>query len=155
MSKVLDLFKEAAEKIAKMEIDHWQYWKNPPSEKIHWVKDGIQNNEFFFIKQANGETAGMVRILDEDLLYWGQQNTKAKYVHSLVVKEEFSGQGIGQLILQEIEKLAKKDECDYLRLDADAANPRLCQYYEKQGFTKVDTKQLALSTYNLYEKNLK
>ena len=53
IDEVLNLFKSAAEKIAKKNIDHWQYWKNPPIEKVNWVEEGILNNEFFFIKNIN------------------------------------------------------------------------------------------------------
>lgn len=152
---VLDLFKEAAEKISGMNIDHWQYWKNPPKEKIEWVEEGIRNNEFFFIEKSEGGIIGMVRILKEDLLYWGKQKEKALYVHSLVVRGEYGGKGIGSAVLEKIENEAKTDGCKYLRLDADSKNPKLCNYYEKQGFQKVGTKEVPLSVSNLYQKELK
>lgn len=152
LNTVLTLFKEAAEKIAKKNINHWQYWKNPPIEKIQWVKKGIIANEFFFIKNTPKETIGMVRILEEDLLYWGQKNDKATYIHSLVILEKLEGKGIGKKVLQKIENDAKKEGYTYLRLDSDSKNPKLCDYYEKQGFQKVGIKKLPLSTYNLYEK---
>ncbi len=154
-SIVLELFKNAAEKISKMNIDHWQYWKNPPLEKIKWVEEGIQNKEFFFIETLHRENLGMVRILNEDLMYWGKQNEKAKYIHSLVIKEKYNGKGIGTIIIQKIENKAKKDNYKYLRLDADSKNPKLCNYYEKLGFKKVGIKELPLSVNNLYEKELK
>ena len=94
--KVLNLFKEAADKIFRMGIDHWQYWKNPPPDKIHWVEQGILNGEFFFTQNEGGETLGMVRVLQEDILYWGKQEEKAVYVHSLVVREQFEGHGFGK-----------------------------------------------------------
>ncbi|WP_198416752.1 hypothetical protein [Marinilabilia rubra] len=71
---VLKLFKEAAERISKKGIDHWQYWRNPPLEKVKWVQDGIRNNEFFYVKDGKDGLIGMVRILEEDLLYWGKKN---------------------------------------------------------------------------------
>jgi len=154
-STVLNLFKKTAEKINKMNIDHWQYWKNPPIEKIKWVEEGIQNKEFFFIELLNGENVGMIRLLNEDLLYWGKQNEKAKYIHSLVIKEQYNGQGIGAKIIQDIEHNAKAENCKYLRLDADSKNPKLCAYYERLGFKKVGAKELSLSVYTLYEKELK
>ncbi|MEL4306541.1 GNAT family N-acetyltransferase [Joostella sp. CR20] len=154
LPQVLQLFKETAEKIGKMNVDHWQYWKNPPEEKITWVADGIQNGEFFFVTEQSGETIGMVRILTEDLLYWGVQQEKATYVHSLVVKEKYNGKGVGTEILHEIAKNAKSAGSVYLRLDADAKNPKLCSYYEKMGFEKVGVKQLSLSNYNLYQKEV-
>ena len=153
-SAVLNLFKKTAEKINKMNIDHWQYWKNPPQDKIEWVEEGIKNNEFHFINDLIGKNIGMVRILNEDLLYWEKQKGKAKYVHSLVVKEEYNGKGLGTKILQEIENNAKKENCKYLRLDADSKNPKLCKYYEKLDFKKVGIKELSLSNYNLYEKEI-
>lgn len=154
-SKILQLFKDSAEKIKKMNINHWQYWINPPLEKIKWVEEGIHNNEFYFIQTLNDENLGMVRIMDEDLLYWGKQKENAKYIHSLVVTESYNGKGIGTKIIQEIEKNAKEDDCKHVRLDADSKNPKLCSYYENLGFKKVGTKELPISTYNLYEKALK
>lgn len=154
LPKVLMLFKLAAEKIARKNIDHWQYWKNPPSTKIEWVKNGISKQEFFFIKSNEEEIIGMVRVLNEDLLYWGEKEDKAKYVHSLVVTEKHNGKQLGSRVLTKIEKDAQKDNVKYLRLDCDSKNPKLCAYYEKLGFLKVGKKTLPLSTYNLYQKRI-
>ncbi|CAM1341925.1 GNAT family N-acetyltransferase [Tenacibaculum amylolyticum] len=154
LNQVLELFKEAAEKIALKNVDHWQYWKNPPTEKIQWVVEGIQKKEFFFINNTVQENIGMVRIMNEDELYWGIQTEKAKYIHSLVVKGAYNGKGIGAKIIQEIENNAKKDACKYIRLDAVATNTKLCKYYEKLGFQKVGVKEMPLSLNNLYEKAL-
>jgi len=106
-NRVLSLFKDAAIKISKKKVDHWQYWKNPPMEKVQWVEEGIRNKEFFFIKTTDSETIGMVRILEDDLMYWGEQSDKSKYIHSLVVIEKYEGQGIGELILKKVENDAK------------------------------------------------
>ena len=153
-NSVLNLFKKTAERINKMNIDHWQYWINPPQEKIKWVEEGINNNEFFFLDDLNGNNIGMVRILNEDLLYWGKQTEKSKYVHSLVVKEAYNGKGIGIKVLQEIENNAKKDNYKYVRLDADSKNIKLCEYYEKLDFIKVGIKELPFSKNNLYQKEI-
>ncbi len=154
LSKVLNLFNSAAEKIAKKDIDHWQYWKNPPIEKVNWVKEGIINHEFFFIENTEGEVMGMVRILDKDLQYWGENTDRAKYIHSLVITEKHDGQGIGSMVIQKIENEARDNNCDYLRLDCDSKNPKLCTYYLEQGFIKVGEKTLPLSIYNFYEKEI-
>ncbi|KGL62759.1 N-acetyltransferase GCN5 [Polaribacter sp. Hel1_85] len=137
-----------------MNINHWQYWKNPPQEKIKWVEEGIQNNEFFFIDNLKGNNIGMVRILNEDLLYWGKQNEKAIYIHSLVIKEEYNGKGIGSKVLEKIASNAKNFNCKFLRLYADSKNRGLCSYYENIGYKKVGMKKLPLSINNLYEKEL-
>lgn len=153
--KVLQLFKDSAEKISKLNIDHWQYWRNPPLEKIKWVEEGIANHEFFFVHALTGENIGMVRIMEADELYWGKQKDKAFYIHSLVVSESHNGKGLGADIIQEIANKAKEANCNYVRLDAEATNPKLCSYYQRLGFEKVGSKELSLSTYNLYQKELK
>lgn len=155
INTVLAIFKETAEKINKMNVDHWQYWKNPPIEKIKWIENGILNNEFFFIDNQSEENLGMIRIMNEDLQYWGVQPQKAKYIHSLVVREKYNGKGIGNKIIDKTETIAKNDNCNYLRLDAVSKNQKLCSYYEKIGFKKVGTKKMPLSVNNLYEKELK
>lgn len=151
---VLQLLKEAALRIAAMNINHWQYWKNPPIEKVRWIEQGIQHGEFFFVKDEKVSLVGMVRILEEDLLYWGPQSEKALYVHSLVVRGAYEGMGIGQQILTVIGHKALLEQRFYLRLDAAANNPKLCAYYEKQGFHNVAVKDLAGSTHHLYQKKL-
>lgn len=154
LPEVLDFFKAAAKKIAKKNVDHWQYWKNPPPEKVSWVEKGIANNEFFFIEDHAENRIGMVRILEEDQLYWREQDDKAKYVHSLVVSEKYNGQRMGENILEQIENVARENNYDFLRLDCAANNPKLCSYYEKQGFAKVGEQILSQLTYNLYQKKL-
>ncbi|MBQ0741131.1 GNAT family N-acetyltransferase, partial [Aquimarina celericrescens] len=64
------------------------------------------------------------------------------------------GQDLGKKILQQIAQHVQTEDCKYLRLDADSKNPKLCSYYEKQGFQKVGTKELPISVYNLYQKEL-
>jgi ribosomal protein S18 acetylase RimI-like enzyme len=155
LQTVLKLFKEAAEKIAKLDVDHWQYWKNPPKEKVDWVNEGLENNEFFFIKNTNDELIGMVRILHEDELYWGIQQEKALYIHSLVVREQFEGKGLGNIIINKIAAMAKNLNYPYLRLDAVANNTKLCNYYQKLGFEKVGEKSLSSSVNNLFQKEIK
>tara|TARA_B100001758_G_scaffold179545_1_gene156270 strand:+ start:166 stop:672 length:507 start_codon:yes stop_codon:yes gene_type:complete len=149
---VLEMFKDAAIRISKKNIDHWQYWKNPPQEKVNWVKEGLINKQFYFIVSINDEVIGMIRVLNKDLLYWGDNEDRARYIHSLTIKEKFNGLGLGAAVLNEIEKEAIN--CDYLRLDCDSKNPQLCSYYVNLGFRKVGEKKLPLSVYNLYEKQI-
>ena len=154
IAKAFDLLKAAAKTLAKKNIDQWQYWSNPPDEKVTWVKEGFLKQEFFFIENSHQEIMGMVRILEEDVLYWGAMNDSSYYVHSLIIHENFSGHQIGSRVLKYIEECAIEDNKTFLRLDCDATNIKLCEYYEKQGFLKVGTKQLPLSTYNLYQKKI-
>ena len=153
-NKAFDLLKSASKTLKRKNVKQWNYWQNPPPEKIKWVEEGFENNEFYFIENEANELMGMVRIMDEDVNYWGVMNDKAKYIHSLVIDQKFSGNHLGLKVVNKIEKNAKNNNYSYLRLDCDASNSKLCTYYEKQGLVKVREKKLPLGTYNLYEKAL-
>ena len=152
--EVLGLFQTAATRIRDLGVDHWQYWHEPPQHKLDWMREGLALGEFFFAFSPDGGHVGMVRIMKEDALYWGKNNTPARYVHSLVVLPEHTGQGWGKVILETVEQQALKEGISLLRLDCDRNNPRLCAFYEALGFQPVGEVKLPLSTYQLYEKDL-
>jgi len=154
IQKAFDLLKSASKTLKRKNVKQWNYWQNPPPEKIKWVEEGFLKNEFYFIENEANELMGMVRIMDEDVNYWGVMNDKAKYIHSLVIDQKFSGNNLGTEVVKKVASDAKKDCYHYLRLDCDSTNGKLCKYYEKQGFVKVGRKQLPLGVYNLYEKVL-
>ena len=149
-----ELLKSAAETLSNKKINQWEYWTDPPIEKIKWVEDGFNKNEFFFIESLDSILLGMVRVSEEDLLYWGKLNDRSQYIHSLVILEAFSGQNLGRDVVKTIIKQAKENNFNFLRLDCDASNKKLCQYYINQGFTKVGQKKLPLGLYNLYQMNI-
>jgi len=149
-----NLLKASADFLKKKNINQWAYWLNPPMEKTQWVEDGFNKKEFYFIENKKKEILGMVRILKEDLIYWGEMNDTASYIHSLVIKRRFSGKNIGSKVIDKIGKNASKNGIKYLRLDCDASNSKLCHYYESKGFNKIKSIRLPLGEYNLYQKNI-
>lgn len=149
----LGLLKSAATTLQQKGIDQWSIWLDPPTEKISWVEAGFANGEFYFIL-IEDRIAGMYRLLTEDELYWGPQDVKAWYVHSLVVLQEFSGQQIGKRVLAQLINEAKTRGIPMFRLDCNAANKDLCAYYENLGFKQVGAKQMPHSLNNLYEMKL-
>lgn len=153
IKEALAMLKEAAENLKSRKIEQWEFWLNPTEEKIAWIREGFENGEFYFIIH-NDKIIGMFRWLDEDTLYWGKEKEKAKYIHSLVVKVKYAGNKIGEKIIEKLSENAKKEHIFTLRLDCNAANRKLCEYYEKQGFTKVREKLMPDSLNNLYEKRL-
>ena len=151
---VFDLLSAAAQILARKKINQWQYWLNPPAEKVIWVEEGIKKEEFFFIVNQKQQTMGVVRVSNDDVLYWGQLNDKAKYIHSLIIHEEFSGNKLGVKVVDRIKEEAILNNVEYLRLDCDCTNKKLCKYYINQGFEQVGQKQLPLGKYNLYQQKI-
>ncbi len=149
----LSLLKSAACTLQQKGIDQWSIWLNPPAEKIKWVEEGFNQGEFYFIL-INDQIAGMYRLLTADELYWGPQEDEARYIHSLVVLSEYAGQQIGRRVLEQLISESLEAGIPLFRLDCNAANKALCNYYEQLGFRQVGLKQMPHSLNCLYELQL-
>ena len=156
LDHALELFKLASLSLGKKNVSQWAYWSDPPEEKITWVKEGFDKGEFFFVYNDSGIKIAMFRLLQNDTLYWGEKGLEnnVKYVHSLVVRPDFSGLGIGKIVMLNIIENLKSEGVKKFRLDCDGSNPRLCQYYESYGFKKVGEKETKYAINNLYEMSL-
>lgn len=157
LSLTLSLLKEAAVWLQSKNTQQWSFWINPPKGKIDWIKEGFENEEFYFVYQNNEILLGMFRLMYFDEQYWGERPDrfdKAAYVHSLTIKREFAGQALGALFLQKIEDKLRSEGIFKFRLDCMQSNIGLCNYYERQGFTKVGEVQMSWAMQNLYEKEL-
>ena len=153
----LELFKLASQSLSEKNVSQWSYWSDPPEEKITWVKEGFDKGEFFFVYSHSGIKVAMFRLLQNDTLYWGEKGLEnnIKYVHSLVVRPDFSGLGIGKIVMLKLIENMKSEGVKKFRLDCDGSNPKLCQYYESYGFNKVGEKETPYAINNLYEMSLR
>lgn len=156
LDEALNFFKLASSSLGKKKVSQWSYWADPPQEKIDWVREGFEKNEFYFVYNGADTKVAMFRLLKTDTLYWDEKGLEAsvRYVHSLVVPPEFSGLGIGKTVLLNIIEDLKSQGIKTFRLDCDGSNTRLCQYYESYGFKKVGEKTTNFAVNNLYEMSL-
>ena len=151
---ILSVLKEGAISLQSKGVDQWRVWLNPTPERLEWVKEGFDNGEFYVFETQQKVIAGIYRLSFQDLKYWGIQEKSAGYVHSLTVRDSFSGQQLGKLILKLVEQQLLEKGLHLFRLDCVASNKKLCQYYESQGFNKVGEKIISQSLNNLYEKEI-
>ena len=49
LEDALHFFKLASQSLTKKQVSQWNYWVDPPEEKIKWVKEGFDKGEFFFV----------------------------------------------------------------------------------------------------------
>jgi GNAT superfamily N-acetyltransferase len=152
--KVFDMLKQAADWINLISVDYWQNWHHPTREHINWILNGLKENQFYFALDKN-EIVGMFRLLFNDELFWGKRNDLAGYIHSFTTIRKYKGQGIGKIILNDIEKMLIDKGINLLRLDCSSNVKGLCNYYEKYGFKNSGTIQLFGDELNLYEKRIK
>ena len=89
----------------------------------------------FFIADADGVPAGALRFQPEDPLFWPDQPSgESAFVHRLVVRRAFKGQGVSQAMLAWAAARTRSMGRRYLRLDCDADRIRLRAVYEGAGF---------------------
>ena len=118
------------------------------------MTEGFRKGAFYFLEHNEWGTIGMVRIQEEDELYWGKQEETALYIHSLIVRSSFSGKRIGVQVIDRLLRMAAHRKILWLRLDCNASNPRLCKYYEDQNFKQVGIKKFEDFSCNLYQRKV-
>jgi len=61
---------------------------------------------------------------------------KVGHIEDMVVSEEYRSNGVGKLLLKELIKIGKENNCYKIVLEC---NPDISQFYEKNGFIKKGT----------------
>lgn len=98
----------------------------------------------FLIAEVDGAPAGAVRFQLDDLLFWPDiRRDESAFVHRLVVRRRFKGQGVSTALLQAAVDSAKAAGRRYLRLDCDANRPKLMAFYEAFGFRLHSFRQVS------------
>jgi ribosomal protein S18 acetylase RimI-like enzyme len=69
-------------------------------------------------------------------LAWVEWRGRLLFIHGLIVKPEFQGQGIGKWALEQLEKRFRR-RAGGIGLWVHASNPRARSLYERQGFQTV------------------
>ena len=130
---VMEILGEVA---AWLEAKGISQWPSPPNE--HWWRRTAA-----YIGQGDVYLVGIVknifatvRLTWQDA-YWPNDGT-AVYIHSMAVRPQWQGQGIGEFLLSWAAMQAYQSKRQFVRLDCLASNDRLRQYYQDQGFTYCD-----------------
>jgi ribosomal protein S18 acetylase RimI-like enzyme len=117
-----------------------------------WIAERVAAGEFW-IARHDGVPLAVVRLLWTDPLFWQERDHgDAAYVHTLAVRRDCAGQGIGAHVLRWVEDQARARGRRTLRLDCAADNPALLRYYERQGFTPVSRQSVGPAIVILLEK---
>jgi GNAT superfamily N-acetyltransferase len=97
----------------------------------------------FFIADCDGVAAGVVRFQLEDQLFWPDVPLgESAYIHRLAVRRQFAGRGVSTAILSWAAERTRSLRRDWLRLDCDAARPKLRTVYERFGFRYHSDRQV-------------
>jgi GNAT superfamily N-acetyltransferase len=130
IESVSDILKEAARWLEQEGMPLWRESELEAESINADVRAGL-----FFLAESGGEPVGTVRFQLEDSVVWPEaRHPDAAYIHRLAVRRRYAGTGLSVALLNwaiaRTSKLGRK----YLRLDCDAARPRLRAVYESFGF---------------------
>jgi GNAT superfamily N-acetyltransferase len=123
------------------EAAHWLIVQGTPL----WKADELAADKvraeisagLFWLAQVNGETAGCVRFQTEDRLFWPDvPQDESAFIHRLAVRRKFAGGMVSSALIEWAKSEAATLGKRYLRLDCEAKTKKLCQVYERAGFTK-------------------
>ena len=97
----------------------------------------------FFLAECDGEIAGTIKFQLEDPVIWPEVSPEqSAFIHRVAVRRRFAGVGVSSALLQWSVSRARSLGRRYLRLDCDAARPRLRAVYERFGFAHHSDRQV-------------
>jgi GNAT superfamily N-acetyltransferase len=121
---------EAAQWVDALGEVMWDVGELAPARIAREVSEGQ-----FFLALVDGEPAGAIRFQLEDALFWPDLPPDGSaFVHRLVVRRRFKGQGVSTALLRWAVDHARALGRSYLRLDCDKSRPKLRALYEGFGF---------------------
>jgi GNAT superfamily N-acetyltransferase len=108
---------------------------------IHRVTESIHDGDTWIAEDDGGTPLGTIAVdSNPDPGLWTPEELSRAYViHRMITDRSTSGRGVGKLMLDHAETLARRDGREALILDAWTSNPDLHAYYESQEFRKVRT----------------
>ena len=111
----------------------------------------------FFLADADGDPAGVIRFQLDDQLFWPDlvHPDESAFVHRLGVRRRFAGAGVSTALLQWAVDHARTLDKKYLRLDCDASRDRLRAMYERVGFRLHSYRQVGPYYVGRYEYELR
>lgn len=135
---VEEMLVEAARWVDALGVVMWEEGELQPAH-IQAEVDAGQ----FFIAEVDGVAAGAVRFQLEDTLFWPDiEQDESAFVHRLVVRRRFKGQGVATALLRWAVAHARASGRRYLRLDCDASRVKLRELYERFGFRHHSFRQV-------------
>jgi len=94
-----------------------------------------------YLAVLDGVAVGVYRLQCSDPEMWGERPADAGYVHKLAVAEGATGHDVGVGMLRAAADQVRAASRPYLRLDCEAANQWLNDYYRRAGFTLTGSRR--------------
>ena len=97
----------------------------------------------YFLAERDGQAVGTLRYQLEDELFWPDVPPgESAFVHRVAVRRQYAGGKISTELLQWAVARTAALGRQYLRLDCEAARPKLREVYERFGFRYHSDRQV-------------
>ncbi len=111
------------------------------------LKDLEQDIENIIVAEGEGNIVGFISF-NEDVKndHLIVKEIPVLYISDLVVRKDYRSHGIGKLLMQEVERIAKEKGIQYLKLTVFSKNSLADNFYKKYGFDdyeKIMIKELS------------
>ena len=147
---VTSVLHEAADWLARRGDPLWLPSEIEPTAIRSDVEAGC-----YLLAFAAGEAVGTARLTRDDPLFWPEAAAgEAGYLHRLAVRRAHAGGSVSLEMLRFAATRSRRWGASFLRLDCDAARPRLRAFYESFGFAFHSVRTVGPHTVARYEMQL-
>jgi ribosomal protein S18 acetylase RimI-like enzyme len=117
-------------------IKQWNKTNYLSSYPKGYFEEKAKSGQLYVMKdKGSDKVVGAVVLLEEDER-WDLDCSNSYYIHNLVSDTEFPG--VGKKIIQSCEKIANKQGKDSIRLDCQATNSKINNFYNEIGYKYVE-----------------
>ncbi len=138
VESVSEILTEAAAWLQELGDQLWTLDELLPEQILDDVCEGL-----YFLAERDGLAVGTLRYQLEDELYWPDvPPDESAFVHRVAVRRQYAGGKISTELLQWAVARTAALGRQYLRLDCEAARPKLREVYERFGFRYHSDRQV-------------
>lgn len=138
---------EAIQNISKQTFIETFAAVNTPENIENYVQESFNSEQLtseinnadsqFYLATSGNEILGYLKI------NFGNAQTEtingnALEIHRIYVSQAFHGKNVGQLLIDEVKKIAQQTGVDYIWLGVWEENHRALRFYTKNGFVEFD-----------------
>lgn len=149
---VIQLLQDAARWLDEKGISQWEYLRNGGDTTE--IKQGILAGTTYVVEH-NGKLAATMNLSDVqnewDIELWDERKDHSFYIHRLAVAQTYRKQQVGRKLLDWVDQNIQLEN-GRIRLDCVADNLALNQFYQRAGYTLMDSVANGEDKFSLYEK---
>ena len=129
--EIFEIYRERMKWMDVKGLDHWNKCDYLNLYPLTYYKRQIENGNLYVLLDNESRIIGAVVLLDTDSR-WPDKTDAAFYVHNLVTLPDENG--VGTLMMWEIERIAVKFGKEYIRLDCSVKSDFLNSFYGNLGY---------------------